>query len=738
VRIGIVTHYWLPHRGGVEVMAREQALRLAQRGHEVRVVTSAIGERAGTTYERTAGRAVRVDRFPANDALGTRGVPWPLPGGALLRAWRALPSDVDVVIVHGCTYAHSAVVVEAARRAGTPSLVLQANPHVDYPTPLDQIERTVDRTLGRSVCTRADSVVSISDFTAAHVRRIAPAIRRHRVVYPGVDEQYWCVPDEPERTAARERLGVDGVVVLTVRRLVDRNGVDLLVDAWDRCGLDGTATLLVVGDGPRRAALEAAARGRRIRFLGNVDDDTVRAAYHAADLFVLPTRSGEGFGLAAAQAMSVGLPVVTTTGGAQQEVVLDGVTGAVVAPEPLSLGAAIAGYARDAAARSAAGLKARARVVESFTWDVSIDRLEDELLVLGSSGRSDGSRSGSTSPATRLVTHDRRPSRRRFGVSAIIVNYNSLQDTLQCVESLRGQDGLLEIIVVDNASSDRSVHTLAEHHLDVHLVASDTNLGFGGGVNAGARVADGDVLLVLNPDTRLDPGSVNALADHVRATGDLAGPVTEEGSLGHRKLGEQLDWLGMPKARTTSDERLFYLQGNAIAIDADLFDALGGFDKRLFLFVEDAELCWRARLAGHDLATVEAARIAHRGGGSIGGGYLGADGRTTSDLRFGMRERNTLTVFLACAPWWVLPIFVPAHVAKVLATSAYVAARGRRRLAVDLLHGLWWNVAQLEATRRRRASCAGVRSRTSVLTRHAARRLNALAIIKEDGVPRFV
>jgi glycosyltransferase involved in cell wall biosynthesis len=100
--------------------------------------------------------------------------------------------------------------------------------------------------------------VSISAFTASHVRRIAPNVRRHVVVHPGVDEMYWGPPRPADRDAARARFDLRGLTVLTVRRLVDRNGVDLLVDAWARCGLDDVATLVVVGDGPQRAALEAA------------------------------------------------------------------------------------------------------------------------------------------------------------------------------------------------------------------------------------------------------------------------------------------------------------------------------------------------------------------------------------------------------------------------------------------------------------------------------------------------
>ena len=382
MRIGVVTHYWLPHRGGVEVVAHEQALRLAARGHDVEVVTSAIGAPAGVEDVRVGAGRVVVTRHGAWDGLGQRGVPWPVPGRRLVRAWRRLSERVDVLIVHGCTYAHSPVVVHASRRTRTPVLLLQHNPHVDYRPVLDLIERAVDRTVGRWSLSRATAVASVSRFTAAHVMQIAPRVGRHAIVHPGIDETWWRPPTSTERASARERFGLTGTMVLTGRRVVPRNGVDLAIDAWIEAGLDAAATFVVVGDGPQREALEHRAEGHRVHFLGAVDDETVRAAYHAADVFVLPTRSGEGFGLAAAQAMAVGLPVVTTRGGAQEEVVLDGVTGEVVDPRAASLGAALLHFVTDPAARREAGSKGRSRVEELFTWERSVATLENRLMNL--------------------------------------------------------------------------------------------------------------------------------------------------------------------------------------------------------------------------------------------------------------------------------------------------------------------------------------------------------------------
>ena len=227
---------------------------------------------------------------------------------------------------------------------------------------------------------RADEVASISRYTAAHVATIAPRSRHDRVVSIGIDHERFRPPTGDERADARAALGFDGPTVVTVRRLVTRNGIDWAIRMWIDEGLDDTGTFVVVGDGPQRGELEDLARGHRIRFLGAVEDATVVEALHGADVFVMPTRSGEGFGLAAAEAMACGLPVVASGGGALEEVVDDGVTGHVVGVEDRTgFGHAVRGLLGDAERRARMGRAGRARVEDLFTWERCVDELESLL-----------------------------------------------------------------------------------------------------------------------------------------------------------------------------------------------------------------------------------------------------------------------------------------------------------------------------------------------------------------------
>lgn len=148
-----------------------------------------------------------------------------------------------------------------------------------------------------------------------------PASRVHPI-HPGVDLDRFHPLPEPERAALRRRLGVpdSGRLVVTARRLVPRMGIDVLLQAWPG-GPDDR--LVVVGDGPSRAALEAeAARLGRpgVVFAGRVDEEALVAHYQAADAVVVPSTALEGFGLVVLEALACGTPVVASDLGGLSEV----------------------------------------------------------------------------------------------------------------------------------------------------------------------------------------------------------------------------------------------------------------------------------------------------------------------------------------------------------------------------------------------------------------------------------
>ncbi len=166
--------------------------------------------------------------------------------------------------------------------------------------------------------------------------------------------------DEPrvepgERARARRSLGVDGLVVLSIARLVPIKGIERIIDATR--SLPG-ATLALAGDGPLRDTLTARARGMDARFLGSVDRATLRLWLAAADVVVLassPLASGrtEGAPVAVSEALSAGIPVIASATGGVVDLVDDGVSGLwVPAGDGAALEATLRRFATDAALAS--------------------------------------------------------------------------------------------------------------------------------------------------------------------------------------------------------------------------------------------------------------------------------------------------------------------------------------------------------------------------------------------------
>jgi GT2 family glycosyltransferase len=321
-------------------------------------------------------------------------------------------------------------------------------------------------------------------------------------------------------------------------------------------------------------------------------------------------------------------------------------------------------------------------------------------------------------------------------VSAVIVNYEAGELLLDCVASLVDQPGLLETIVVDNGSVDGSVDLAAGRFPGIKVVRPSRNVGFAGGVNAGARAARGELLLFLNPDVSFPPGCISALAtefsDHsVGVVGPPLYVVAEEGM----EYGCTIDPIGSPVA-LHERVRPFYVSGCALMTRARLFRQLGGFDERFFMIFEDIDYCWRVLLRGFDVRIASSTPVRHEGGAVTPGGYIIAARVTSTRFRVALRERNTLATLLKCYGDPLVFAIVPMYVLQSLATAAMLAAIGRRRTAGDIVRGLWWNARELPRTiaLRRRAQGSRQMAERAILTR-MYRGVWKLSLLIRFGIP---
>ena len=222
---------------------------------------------------------------------------------------------------------------------------------------------------------RSDRVVAISSYTADEVRELADV--------PIDVIPYTTSLPEPGARAQRRSAG-GSFTVLFVGRLVERKGVHHLVDAISALPSDVDARLVIVGDGPERASLEARIRAKgldgRIALRGRVSDAALQDAYASADAVVLPAvvdRRGdtEGLGVVLLEAMNYGVPVVASEIGGITDIVEDGVSGLLVPPgDAAALAEALARVARDPALAARLGEAGRRRLHARFTWEAIVAR----------------------------------------------------------------------------------------------------------------------------------------------------------------------------------------------------------------------------------------------------------------------------------------------------------------------------------------------------------------------------
>ncbi|WP_022881565.1 glycosyltransferase [Gryllotalpicola ginsengisoli] len=223
----------------------------------------------------------------------------------------------------------------------------------------------------------------------------------------------------------------------------------------------------------------------------------------------------------------------------------------------------------------------------------------------------------------------RAQSKRREGVvSVVLVNFRGADDTITAVRGLHELDWpreRLEVIVVENASGDDSLERLtAEVGELARIVPSKENLGFAGGCNLGVAASTGEVVAFLNNDARPDAQWIRAAMaefDAGRDIGAVASKVLDWEGADVDYVDSAITWYGMgykphagerDRPEWSSPRDVLFGTGAAMFVRADVYEALGGFDERYFMFYEDVDLGWRLNLLGYRFRFVPASLAYHK------------------------------------------------------------------------------------------------------------------------------
>jgi len=280
--------------------------------------------------------------------------------------------------------------------------------------------------------------------------------------------------------------------------------------------------------------------------------------------------------------------------------------------------------------------------------------------------------------------------RRAGAVAVVVVNYNTREQLRACLASVAAESPA-EVVVVDNGSTDGSIEMVRSEFPAVRLVEDPRNPGYGAASNRGVAACDAPYVLLVNSDTVLRRGTLEALRDymdrHPRA--GLAGPrlVHPDGSphrscyafpsstfviLEHSPLRRMAGWIPAMRRRYFIDWSpreacaVPWVHGAVLVLRRNAFEEVGGFDPSFLLYYEEVDLAYRLAAAGWETHFAPVAEVIHVGGAS------------TSKAPIAMKERNFRSLIQ-----FAVTHMTPTATTRLIATlRALVVAK----LGVELTH----------------------------------------------------
>lgn len=326
----------------------------------------------------------------------------------------------------------------------------------------------------------------------------------------------------------------------------------------------------------------------------------------------------------------------------------------------------------------------------------------------------------------------------------------------ECLESLglqvwdEGRAKTVEVVVVDNGSSDGSAAMVEREFPQVRLIRNKRNLGFCEANNQGIRLAQGEFIALLNNDAAANPDWLQQLQAAFLASPEIGMAaskiVTWEDVERIDKVGHLIYPDGQNRGRGTGErdrgqyesvEETLWPDGCAAMYRRAMLDRIGLFDEDLFAYGDDAELGMRARIAGWRCLYMPKAVVRHRRGSTMGQG---------NPERVVLIERNRILLAAKLFPWSLL-VWNPIFFAVRMAAGAFAAAAEEGDLAAfpgfwnklrvlgALLRGQWQALRMLPMTLRKRAAV----NRLAVLTMAERRQLilrNRLTLSALFGIVR--
>ena len=281
-------------------------------------------------------------------------------------------------------------------------------------------------------------------------------------------------------------------------------------------------------------------------------------------------------------------------------------------------------------------------------------------------------------------------------VSVVIITLNQGAHLATCLSSLATQtySDFEVITVVNRDAAHIAVTQLSELGPKTRLVFTGSNLGYGAACNEGAKAANGSILLFLNDDVVLQPECLSHLQSLLSSESPcIAQPLIFHEYSNAWRRGNPCDvygaaGLGFYRGCGAGE---FYASGAALAIGTAIFDSLGGFDEMLFLYHDDVDLCWRARLRGVKILSAPKAKCLHAGGQS--------SKSMPHATKFYFTQRNRIRVLIKNYSGRKVAMRLPVAISLILAGAFFLSFSYRSVSYVrSVLTATVWNLTNLRST----------------------------------------
>jgi len=299
MKILIVTHYFLPHKGGIEFVAYNQAKELIKKGHKVTIVSSKIGDEP----EEEIMDGIKIRRVKAwNYFEDKQGVPYPIYSPKIFSVTNEEAKTADIVHVHDLFYLSPFAGAIASQINKKPLVLMQHVELVKTKRPMvNLIQRLVYWTYGGYILKKADNLIVCNEKVKGWLKNPNKTI----MINNGVDTKLFNPVSKEQKIKLREKynLPLNKPIILFVGRLVEKKGFDKLFEARSKDYL-----ILLVGLGEIPDYMK---KDKNVLFMNSMQQDKLSEIYQLADVFCLPSIN-EGFPLTILEAMATGLPIVTS------------------------------------------------------------------------------------------------------------------------------------------------------------------------------------------------------------------------------------------------------------------------------------------------------------------------------------------------------------------------------------------------------------------------------------------